>query len=209
MAQFICINLERRPDRRASFLDSFTRSGLDTSKLHWLTAIDGSTLPESSGTNFFRRPGMPLPNVLGRVACYLSHLAAIEKAIEMDVWPTVIFEDDVIIDPRIHVALHTLPSDHFLYLGGLPVVVGTSRRYRFTTPEGWHSIPSDCRLYGGHAYCLTDATQATTLRDYVRDRFMGYDGCLIRYQQKYPTKVYTPFVANQSGSKSDIDVVKR
>lgn len=204
---FICINLERRPDRKAVFLNSYKDAGLDTCDLHWLTAVDGRTLPESRLAGFRHNPRQPLANKLGRLACYLSHISAIEKAIEINVWPAVIFEDDVMINSRIHHALDTLPSRALgiLYLGALPIV---NKKCATLSHTGW-ATPGDVKLYGAHAYCFADVLQAILFREYARDHPWVFDSIMVQYQKHvHHGLVFHPFAASQSFGDSDIDVIK-
>ncbi len=174
---------------------------MDVDDLHWVTAVDALTLPESRLAGFRHNPRQPLPNKLGRLACYLSHMAALEKAIQVNVWPAVIFEDDVTIDSRIHEALESAPRDRLLYLGALPVV---NKKRATLTHTGW-AAPGDVKLYGGHAYCLTDVLQAVILRDYAHDHPWVFDSILVQYQKRHRIAVFHPFVAVQSFGDSDID----
>lgn len=206
MPQYLCINLARRPDRREAFLTSFVTAGCNPSDLCWIEAIDGQTLVSDDLDGFKHNQCQPMKRKLARLACYLSHHMAIQRAIELDVWPAVIFEDDVTINAQIYEALNTAPRNHFLYLGGLPVLQGTHRRYHMADLSGWVDIPAQCRLYGGHAYCLTDAIQANSLLDYITHYPQTFDSALVRYQKSHMTKMFTPFVARQTFGDSDIDM---
>ena len=208
MSIYFCINLERRPDRKAEFLESFKKAGLDESRLEFIKAVDGRKLEESNLEGFRHNPRQPLPNKLGRLGCFRSHLIAIRAAIVRDQWPSVIFEDDVVISPRIKAAIASAPPADILYLGALPVIDKDSVPLR---GEGWITPPSYFKLYGGHAYMLPTRAAAVRLLEFLKDNAMTFDSALVRYQKlrTTETRVFLPFVAVQKGGISDIDMKEK
>lgn len=208
MSIYFCINLERRPDRKAAFLESFKKAGLDEGRLEFIKAVDGRKLEEKDLAGFYSSFRLALPNKLGRLGAYRSHRIAIRASILRDQWPSVIFEDDVVISPRIKGAIATAPPADILYLGALPVIDKDSVPLR---GEGWITPPSYFKLYGGHAYMLPSRAAAVRLLEFLKDNAMTFDSALVRYQKlrTTETRVFLPFVAVQEGGVSDIDMKEK
>ena len=205
MSIFFCINLERRTDRKEAFLRTFRAAGLNEDKLEFIKAVDGRARDESALAGFRHNPRQPLANKLARLGCYASHRIAIRAALIRNVWPAVVFEDDIAINSRIHEALATVPADaDILYLGALPVV---DRKRAVLPHTGW-AAPGAVKLYGGHAYAIPSRAAAEALLAFVCAHPMTYDSALVLYQKRARTSVFCPFAASQSFGDSDIDVIK-
>lgn len=205
MAAFFCINLDRRTDRRASFLDAFCTAGLDESRLEFIQAVDARDLTESDLSGFRTDWHTQLPGKLGRLACYTSHCIAIRAALAKDMWPAFIFEDDITFSPRIHEALATLPDDTDIYYLGALLIYNRRRGDLFH--DAWAS-PGPVKLYGGHAYGLPSRAAAEALLTFVCKKPMVFDSRLVQYQKRARAQVFHPFAAIQTFGDSDIDVIK-
>lgn len=95
----VLINLKRQPWRRRFALNELARASLSP---HVLDATDASALDAQSITRI-AAPGI-LNNLedfsyrsmnKGALACADSHRHAWARLIQMDVWPALIFEDDI------------------------------------------------------------------------------------------------------------------
>lgn len=108
--KIFCVNLLRRPDRRAHAVEQFKRIGLD---VEFYEAIDASEL----------RIGFPNGNLTaGMIGCYLSHFMILKQAVHEGWNRLLIFEDDLTFMSGFNglmlEAIKHLPDDwQFAYLG--------------------------------------------------------------------------------------------
>jgi hypothetical protein len=116
------INLERNKDRLKHIQNEFEK--LNLTNVTRIEAIDGQTLPEDqkefclSRRNFKTMCSIP-ERIYGRVGCYLSHIKALDYAIENKFENVLIMEDDAYFKIRKDVELPKFPeSADLLYLGG-------------------------------------------------------------------------------------------
>jgi GR25 family glycosyltransferase involved in LPS biosynthesis len=207
------IHLKHRADRKKQFLEAWTAAGLSLKKMRWYPAVLGSALPESQ-LSTFRTVAKTRKARAGRVGCYCSHTAAIQKAIQRNHFPLLILEDDAV--PTSHIAdLATLfssapSSASLLYFGALPV----KQRKRITTyckgRNGWFH-PGDEKLYGGHAYGIPTKEAAQELSEFLKENKMTYDSALVRYTKlhKEQVAVHCPFQFIQSEGYSNIEDMRR
>ena len=86
-----CINLDRRPDRWATFSERMEQMGLE---VHRFSAVDGLALPPGVVPDF---PGLHVPMGPGAYASLLSHLSVIRLAKSMGLKGVWIWEDDAIV----------------------------------------------------------------------------------------------------------------
>ncbi len=90
------INLERRPDRRASMLEQLQRNSFED--FEFVKAVDGQTLQPTeelrrlfANNNFYSRASA--------IACALSHLNVWRAFLETGLDVTTVFEDDAQLEP--------------------------------------------------------------------------------------------------------------
>ena len=104
--QVLVISLERSTDRRVRVQNELKDFDLDW---EFLNAVDGFTLkelPKSYKPAKVRRlQGYELTP--GEIGCYLSHLKAWEECVHENK-PTLVFEDDFILTPKIEAVIHDL-----------------------------------------------------------------------------------------------------
>ena len=125
----VCINLDRRPDRWASFQQS-AAPHIPADRIHRYSAFDAQKLLIPSWWN-----GTP-----GGYACTLSHRFAIAETFAAGAESALFFEDDALLAPdfasRLAQLMLAVPADwQLLYLGGqhrprfkpLPVADGVVR----------------------------------------------------------------------------------
>lgn len=110
--RIVCINLDRRPDRWASFVASAS-AHIDPARIERFSAIDASTIRAPSWWN----------DTPGAWACTLSHEFVLARAAHDAVASILVFEDDAKLapdfSPRLADFLDRVPSDWgLLYLGG-------------------------------------------------------------------------------------------
>jgi len=116
------INLDRRPDRRKNVEDELRRlnlkgtriSGIDARRFnqrevdYWMSRKNFNTLCRDE------------ERVMGRVGCYLSHLKAINYAIENKIEQVLILEDDVkFLVEDTNTKIYIPKECELFYLGGL------------------------------------------------------------------------------------------
>lgn len=82
-----CINLKRRPDRRAQAEAEFAKFGI---VVEFVDAVDGNDLPEPTAIS---KDGTKLTR--GEVGCILSHLKIVQLAKEQNLKNYLVLEDDV------------------------------------------------------------------------------------------------------------------
>lgn len=199
------IHLKRRTDRYELFLKSWEAAGLSTERLIWYDAVDGRTLPDAAFASF--KGVSKIRNKLaGQLGCYLSHVNAIQKAIDSEHFPLLILEDDAVITGPVDLSAiieSTPPDARLLYLGGLPV---RGRARAKIETQGFQHL-GDIRMYGGHAYVLPNRSAAEHVLAHLRKYQTIYDSSLVRYQKLHPAHVYaySPFLFHQAHGLSDID----
>jgi GR25 family glycosyltransferase involved in LPS biosynthesis len=144
-----CVNLDRRDDRWDSAQLQFRVAGFDVYR--W-SATDWRELP-LDWTDMMTAKVPRNHNILGHIACGISHRAALRTAHELGHKSVAIFEDDVVLVPEISKALYKaekeLPRDwQFLYLGYRPMSVDEPTR-----PYSEHLVEVR-RCYDAHAYVV-------------------------------------------------------
>ena len=108
----VCINLDRRPDRRQRMQAEFARHGIEN--VHHFSAVDGNAVALPADWR----------HTAGAYGCLLSHLAVVQEARRLDHKSVLIFEDDAVFDPRFEnkfpVFVEQVPPDwDMLYFGAL------------------------------------------------------------------------------------------
>ena len=155
MVHVYVIHLKERVDRKEQFLGA-TKDLQAHATIHWFPAINGSTLSDTQLATYPMK-GKTRKAKAGRVGCYCSHVAALERAIARDHFPLLILEDDAL--PATQAAVQDLfasapETATLLYFGALPVRKRRTVKNYCNKASGpqWQPIKSDTQLYGGHAY---------------------------------------------------------
>ena len=116
------INLDKNKDRRKHIENEFKR--LKLKKVTRIEGIDGQKLSKFDKDFFLNKKSFKtmcsIPErVLGRAGCYLSHLKALDYAIENKFENVLIMEDDAVFLLNEDVELPEYPDNpDMLYLGG-------------------------------------------------------------------------------------------
>lgn len=199
------IHLKRRTDRHELFLSNWEAAGLPTDKLHWHDAVDGRTITDFSG---FKSRSKDARRA-GGYGCFLSHISAIQTAIQNNHFPLLILEDDAVVTGSVDLSsILTNAPDKLLYLGGLPV----EGRARVTIEgTGWQPLATNIRMYASHAYAFLSKSVASDVLTHLLKYPFSVDSSLVRYQRLHrpSVAVHTPFIFKQAQSLSDIDGVIR
>lgn len=108
----VCINLDRRPERWQRMQRAFAANGIES--VQRFSAIDGNAIPLPH--DWVHTPGA--------YGCLRSHLQVVRDARDAGASSVLIFEDDVVFEPRIEEKFVTfiqeLPDDwDMLFLGAL------------------------------------------------------------------------------------------
>jgi len=219
MVHVYVIHLKERTDRKEQFLGA-TKALQQETTIHWFPAINGSTLSDTQLATYPMK-GKTRKAKAGRVGCYCSHVAALEKAVARDHFPLLILEDDSL--PTAAAAATANIQDLFasappqatlLYFGALPV-----RRRRTVKnycglqgrAPGWRAPRSDTQLYGGHAYGFRTKAAAEEMVVFLKANRVTFDSALVRYQKKHRERVAVlcPFQFHQAAGISNIEGVHR
>lgn len=128
------INLKRRPDRLANFLEHYQQSDFNNIDITKFDAIDGSKLDVNSvplselaiaelqqlETTGFRTKHYQLTK--GAIGCYLSHVKIWENILKNNYETVLIFEDDAkvtkTLNREIHEQMNFVPNDWDIVLFG-------------------------------------------------------------------------------------------
>ena len=119
----LCINLGHRKDRWRYMEQQFRRLGLEEN-LHRFEATDGPSLDETRLAELKRKfrilPTVRPERLIGRIGCYLSHMAALRYALDMGWNRVIIVEDDCAWFRGADEHEFEIPDDtDVFYLGGL------------------------------------------------------------------------------------------
>jgi len=215
MVHVYVIHLKERTDRKEQFLGA-TKTLQKQAKVHWFPAVKGADLPDTQLATYSMK-GKTRKAKAGRVGCYCSHLAALEKAIARDHFPLLILEDDSLPTPgaaNIQDLFASAPQQAcLLYFGALPVrkrrtiknYCGSSKTNR------WQPVKSDTQLYGGHAYGFRTKAAAEEMLVFLKANRVTFDSALVRYQKKHRDRVAVlcPFQFHQAAGFSNIESVVR
>jgi len=154
----LIINLDRSPERLAMTVSELEKWGLSGERV---PAIDGRTLPGHNIEGFKPRGKGNETLYRGSAGCFFSHCRALEIAIEGDIWPCMIVEDDVVITEMPTVFEDDKP---IVYFGGLDV--------------------SGRGVYGGHAICYRTREAAEIVLAFAREHPENIDTRLVRLQKR-------------------------
>ena len=213
------INLKHRTDRKKQFQEAWTAAGkhhhVPTKNVHWYSAVLGSDLSDKQLASF-RIMAKTRKARAGRVGCYCSHTAAIQKAIRHNHFPLLVLEDDSVPTPHIE-DLADLFADApsqaaLLYFGALPVVARKRVKTYCQGRDGWFSPGSSSeQLYGGHAYGFATKESAQEVVDFLTKNKMTFDSALVRYTKlnRGRVAVHCPFQFVQTEGYSNIEGMLR
>jgi len=209
------IHLKHRKDRKKQFIDAWTNATLSTDHLHWFPAVLGTSLSDAKLANF-RTAARTRKARAGRVGCFCSHVAALERAVRLNHFPLLILEDDAIpfsgTQPDIAALFDSAPpSANLLYFGALPVRERKPVKTFCRSRNGWSTPPSDIQLYGGHAYGFPSVEAGASVLSFLKENKMTFDSALIRYtkENRSHVAVHCPFIFHQSEGYSDIEATTR
>jgi len=116
------INLDRRPERKINIENELNRLGLKGTRI---AAIDGQSLSDNEKEYWMDRKNFNTltrneSRVFGRVGCYLSHLKTMKHALDNNIWPLLILEDDCkFLTDHTNITIHIPSHTDIYYLGGL------------------------------------------------------------------------------------------
>ena len=212
MCHVYVIHLKHRTDRKKQFLEAWPST---REHIHWFSAVLGSALPESTLATFpsrVTRNAKTRKARAGRAGCYLSHIAAIKKAIQLNHFPLLVLEDDALPSTDDVLRLEELfatapPAAALLYFGALPV----KNRRRVTHfchgSPGWRRTVAGTDLYGGHAYGFATREHALEVLEFIEANRMTFDSALVRWTKTHRDRVavYCPFLFKQASGFSNIE----
>lgn len=175
------INLDRRQDRWTQISAHLTELGMEFERV---PAVDGRTW---DGKGWKKQGRTREDYWRGAAGCYFSHLRALDTAIERDIFPCVILEDDAVLD--------CVPEPQ----GGMTFL-------------GWFGEEGE--TYGLHAVMYHSKVYAERFRDQARNRKNTIDSIANAYRKCGCSLVWKyegGRIAHQRMSYSDIEggVVER
>ena len=173
------INLDRIPDRLDRITVHLENLGIPMERV---SAVDGQLW---DGEGWKSRGRRNERQWRGGAGCYFSHIKALEIALERNVFPCIILEDDAVL---IRVPE---PEEGMVYLGG------------FETASG---------IYGLHAVMYSSASAVLGFHTYLRGHKNTADSIANKYRKRgNATKYSKGFIAFQLEDYSDIEggVVRR
>ncbi len=214
------LNLEHRTDRAIDTLTSFaSAAGNDFEKddAFMSPAVEGKFITdEEFATSGFKNNMRELRKKKNAFGCFMAHFITILSAYASNMFPAVIFEDDLAIPKGktmddLERAVSTIPDGTVLaYLGALPVK--DKKRYAMPAqPTGWIPVPEGVQLYATHAYVIPTAAAAETILDWLLSNKTTVDSSYVKFHKTHrgQVKVLNPFLFYQGESYSDIEGVKR
>jgi len=120
--KILYVNLDRRPERNNNIKNELARLNLNGKRI---SAIDGQKLNEREQSFWMDRKNFNTlsrdPNkVFGRVGCYLSHLKVLKHALDNNIEPLLVLEDDCRFLTNTNDIEIRIPKNcDIYYLGGL------------------------------------------------------------------------------------------
>jgi len=116
-----CINLKRRPDRKANAIKEFQKLGIHN-KIIWWDAVDGTKLNIEQIPSHIIHPDMKKNLPASEIGCALSHIGVWMDILKNKYKCAIIFEDDIICVNDFHKTINNtwnyLPNKwDVLYLG--------------------------------------------------------------------------------------------
>ena len=187
--KIICLNLEKRKDRKSSCVDIFKNLGLD---VEFFNGIDGSLLPNTGKIK------------KGHMGCCLSHRCIFEKILENNWNTTLILEDDVEFHPDVHQLFeqfyNEVPVDwQMLYFGG-----NHCKTTQIMVSEHVHKL---YQTFTTHCYAIKKDIIPILLEEFNEKNIynLEVDVHLTSIQKKQPCYGFVPHLAWQRSDYSDIE----
>lgn len=186
-----CINLMRRPDRRAQAEAEFAKHGI---YVEWVPGVDGKELnipPMTSSDGLPVRPG--------DIGCVRSHLKTVKLAKINELENYCIFEDDVVFHNNFNelfpVFISQLPNDWGIaYLGG---------SHNGTKHFVSNNIVKAHDIFTTHAVAFKHTVYDALIEVWEKQN-EKVDLALATLQTKFNTYAFEPFLVGQRASYSDI-----
>jgi hypothetical protein len=204
----IVINLNRRPDRKKSFLNK----NFLLSDVHFAEAIDGNSLDYQRliSANFntdldYVDPFENRKMTKGEVACFLSHYRVWETCVELNE-PILIFEDDAIIDFKFfneEKYQSILKTYGFVYLGRNEL-----EKWRVRSINNDIEVPS--YSHNLHAYGITPEAAKILMSTDILENIIPVDEYLPQMIKKINGVALTTNVVTQENRNiagSDIEPI--
>ena len=189
--KIFCINLQRRPDRRKEALDEFSKINLD---FEFFDGVDGHEL---------KLQGRIKP---GHIGCVLSHLNLYKHIKSLEAGEIfLITEDDVVFSDDFKEVYsnqkRNIPDDWMLlYFGGnhnnLQLELVSDKIHRLK------------KTYTTHCYLVRKSSIDILINEFDTPRIFNeeVDVHLSNIQKKYPCYGFSPAIAWQRESFSDIEM---
>jgi hypothetical protein len=181
----ICINLERRPDRR-QYMEDLGR--FHRMKLRFVEAVDHKSIPECPWED-----SHVLGNARAKYACALSHIRAWNAALESDSQQFLFLEDDVFLARCVWQRLSERPQ-------GDLVMLNACRADETELLDGWNRA-HHCVMAGAY---LVSRFALQKLLDRFEDRPDVADVMLCHIQDSLVSWVHRPYLAMQKMGGSDV-----
>jgi hypothetical protein len=120
--KILYVNLDRRPERNSNIINELKRLDLKGKRI---SAIDGQNFSKEDQMYWMNRKNFNSlsrdPNkVFGRVGCYLSHLKLMKYALDNNIEPLLVLEDDCrFLTNTNNIEIRIPKNCDIYYLGGL------------------------------------------------------------------------------------------
>ena len=186
-----CINLERRPDRRAKAEAEFAKHGIN---VVWVVGVDGQKLDLKPMTSLDGQPVSP-----GDIGCANTHLNIARMAKERGIDKYFVFEDDAIFIEDFNTVLPTyieqIPNDwQMWYMGG-----NHAGGFQMVT----QNIAQIFKTYTTHAYAVR-GKGIDGIIEVLSPQAEKVDVAIASLHRRIPSYVCRPHICFQRDSFSDI-----
>lgn len=195
----IIINLARREDRWEHMKEQLTLSGL-AQQAERIEAVDGSQLDMKT----LDRKVAVKNNQEAVVGCYLSHAEALQRALEVNKWPTLVLEDDMEL-----ITFQGIPGDIPRNAGMVSLssstINGKAPYKAEADVNGWLRLNPSSSSTGALLYMNQDAARRALTLLQEQKRYTHVDTVLCnKLALDVPVYVATPPVLHWITSYSDI-----
>jgi hypothetical protein len=214
--KILYINLDRRPERNNNIKNELSRLNL---KGHKISAIDGQKFTKEEQSYWMDRKNFNSlsrdPNkVFGRVGCYLSHLTLMKYALDNNIEPLLVLEDDCRFLTNTNDVEIRIPQNcDIYYLGGLYwwKADNTNKTFRYLEDELGEAVfesDEDDVLDETEDFTLANFRDSLFYQNNVRI-FPKYFRIACTYSYILPTRKHIERLYNEmlSVSKKAIDMM--